>query len=76
MLYVTLAMMLEWLYFDAGSVERWISLAMCLSFTCYFVGYHLYVYYDMIRYPEAIIGNEKYEYYVLRYSTFLKNIRF
>jgi len=51
MLYVTIAMMLEWLYFDANSIERWISMGICLLFTCYFVGYHLYVYYDMIRYP-------------------------
>ena len=30
----------------------------------------------MIKYPEAIIGNDKYEYYVTRYGTFLKNIRY
>jgi hypothetical protein len=40
------------------------------------VAYHLYIYYDMLRYPEAVIGNDQYEYYVTRYSTFLKNIRF
>lgn len=59
-LYVTFAMMMEWIYFDAGSSERWISLIICLAFTLYFVGYHLYIYYDMIKYPEAIIGNDKY----------------
>lgn len=75
-LYVTFAMMLEWIYFDAASTERWISLIICLAFTCYFVGYHLYIYYDMISYPEAMIGNDKYEYYVRRYSTFLKNLRY
>ena len=75
-LYVTMAMMLEWLYFDAASTERWISLLVCLAFTLYFVGYHLYIYYDMIRYPEAIIGNERYEFFVTRYSTFLKNLRY
>jgi hypothetical protein len=30
----------------------------------------------MIRYPQAEIGNKKYDYYVLRYGCFLKNIRF
>jgi hypothetical protein len=59
-LYVTFAMMMEWIYFDAASTERWISLIICLVFTVYFVGYHLYIYYDMISYPEAVIGNEKY----------------
>lgn len=46
-----MAMILEWIYFDAGSGERWISLGVCLFFTCYFVGYHLYIYYDMMKYP-------------------------
>lgn len=30
----------------------------------------------MINYPKAKIGNEYYEYYVLKYSSLLKNIRF
>lgn len=38
-LYVTLAMMLEWMYFDAGSFERWISFIICGTFTVYFVGF-------------------------------------
>lgn len=59
-LYVTFAMMMEWIYFDAASTERWISLIICLVVTVYFVGYHLYIYYDMISYPEAVIGNDKY----------------
>lgn len=75
-MYVTMAMMLEWLYFDAGSLVRWVSLIVCLTFTCYFIGYHLFIYYDMMDYPSAAIGNAKYEYYLTRYSCFLKNIRF
>ena len=75
-IYVTTAMILEWMYFDAGSLERWVSLLVCIVFTVYFVGYHLYIYYDMIRYPEAMIGNERYEHYITRYSTFLKNLRY
>jgi hypothetical protein len=38
--------------------------------------YELYVYYDMIKYPLAEIGNRFYDYYVLRYGFFLKNVRF
>ena len=30
----------------------------------------------MIKYPTAVIGNEKYEYYAIRYGSQLKNIRF
>jgi len=75
-LYVTTAMMLEWMYFDASSGERWFSLLICLLFTTYFVGYELYIYYDMIKYPEAFIGNARYEYYLNRYGSFLKNLRY
>jgi membrane protein insertase Oxa1/YidC/SpoIIIJ len=50
-LYVTMAMMMEWMYFDAGSGTRWISFIICLTFTIYFVSYELYIYYDMIKYP-------------------------
>lgn len=74
--YVCTAAMLEWLNFDAASAERWISFMVCLAFLVYFVGYELYAYYDMIEYPLAEIGNQKYEYYVTRYSFYLKNIRF
>jgi hypothetical protein len=69
-------MMMEWMYFDAASGSRWISFIICLTFTLYFVGFELYVYYDMIKYPEAFIGNELYEYYLTRYGTYLKNLRF
>jgi hypothetical protein len=30
----------------------------------------------MIKYPEAFIGNERYEYYLNRYGSFLKNLRY
>ena len=76
MLYVTMAMMLEWLFFDAASFERWFSLFVCLAFSFYFIAYELYVYYEMMRYPEAVIGSVRYEHYLTRYSVFLKNLRF
>lgn len=38
--------------------------------------YELYIYYEMIKYPVAQIGNEKYEYYAIRYGSYLKNIRY
>ena len=75
-LYIMLSTVLEWLYFDSSSTQRWISLGFCLVFNLYFLAYELYCYYDMIKYPTASIGNDKYDYYVLRYGAFLKNIRF
>lgn len=74
--YISLSTLLEWIYFDAASVQRWISFGLCLLFNVYFLCYELYIYYDMINYPAAVIGNEKYEYYSQRYGSLLKNIRF
>jgi hypothetical protein len=49
---------------------------VCAAFNVYFVIYELYIYYDMIKYPMAEIGNKSYDYFVLRYGSILKNIRF
>jgi len=64
------------MYFDGSSLKRWISLFVCAIFNIYFVGYHLYIYYDMINYPLAVIGSDQYEYYLTRYGSFLKSLRF
>lgn len=74
--YISLSTLLEWIYFDAASLQRWISFGLCMLFNFYFLCYELYIYYDMINYPAAAIGNEKYEYYSLKYGSLLKNIRF
>lgn len=74
--YISLTTLLEWIYFDAASTERWISLGLCILFNVYFLFYELYIYYDMINYPTAHIGNKFYDYYVVKYGSVLKNIRF
>lgn len=74
--YISLATMLEWIYFDAASIERWMSFGFCILFNVYFLVYELYIYYDMINYPAAVIGNSRYDYYSVRYGSLLKNIRF
>ena len=61
---------------DAASLTRWVSFIVCVIFTLYFTAYHLYIYNDMTQYPSAVIGSHRYEYYLIRYGTFLKNIRF
>ena len=53
-----------------------VSVIFCVVFNVYFIIYELYVYKDMIRYPQAEIGNKLYEYYVIKYGSFLKNIRY
>jgi len=37
--YISLTTLLEWIYFDAASLERWISLGMCIFFNVYFLFY-------------------------------------
>lgn len=75
-LYIMLHTLLEWLYFSTSSLERWLSLGFCILVNIYFLMYELYIYYDMIKYPVAMIGNEKYEYYAIRYGSLLKTIRY
>ena len=76
LMYVTMAAVVEFTYFQASSVERWVSAGVCLLFNVYFVAYELFVYYELLRYPLAEIGNAHYDYFVVRYGCFLKNIRY
>lgn len=55
--YIGLSTLLEWIYFNAASFERWLSFGFCIFFNIYFLVYELYIYYDMINYPAAVIGN-------------------
>lgn len=75
-MYIMLSTILQWFYFDTNSLERWLSLAFCIIVNVYFLIYELYIYYDMIKYPVAQIGNQKYEFYAIRYGSYLKNIRY
>lgn len=47
-----------------------------MVFNVYFIGYQLYIYYDMIKYPYFHINSQEYEHYTIKYGYFLKNIRF
>lgn len=75
-LYVTMAAIVEFIYFEPTSSERIISAVVCVVFNVYFAIYELYIYYDMIKYPLAEVGNSTYDYYVVRYGSFLRNVRF
>ena len=56
-LYISITTLLEWIYFDASSLERWLSFGFCLLMNIYFLIYELYIYYEMIKYPAAVIGS-------------------
>ena len=74
-MYVTMAAIVEFIYFEPTSSERFVSAVVCVAFNVYFIAYELYIYYEMMRYPLAEIGNRYYEFYVIRYGCFLKNLR-
>lgn len=44
--------------------------------TFYFMGYKLFILYDLTKYPEAFIGNAQYERFLTRYGRLLRHIRF
>ena len=71
-----MASIVEFIYFEATSLQRIVSAVICVVVNVYYAIYHLYIYYDMLKYPMAEIGNKLYDYYVIRYGTFLKNIRY
>jgi hypothetical protein len=48
--------LLEWFYFTP-SFERFLSLGICIIANIYFLAYEVYIYYDLMKYPAAIIGN-------------------
>lgn len=76
LLYILMASIVEFTYFETTSLQRFVSAGICAVFNLYFIIYELYIYYDMLKYPMAEIGNRLYDYYVLRYGFFLKNIRY
>ena len=67
---------LEWLYFDSSSWLRWTSLIVCIVILLYFLGYELYIYYDMFQYPHASINTRSYLYYATKYGCLLSKIRY
>lgn len=54
--YLSLALVLEIYYFDPNSTTRIASLAVCVIFNLYFLGYTLWVYYSLMSYPLMQIG--------------------
>lgn len=78
LMYVTIALVLEWLYFQKQQegTYRWVSLAVCVMLLVYFLVYELYIYYDMFQYPEAHVNTRSYLIYATKYGHFLSKIRY
>lgn len=58
--YLSLGLVLEFMYFDSTSTLRVISMVVCLLFNVYYLIYELYIYYDLIKYPTLQIGTSQY----------------
>jgi hypothetical protein len=54
--YLSLGLVLEFMYFDSTSALRVVSMVFCLLFNLYYLIYELYIYYDLIKYPTLQIG--------------------
>ena len=67
---------IQLLYFDTNYAYRWASLSSCLVFNAYFFIYNLFIFYDLAKYGKTEYGSKNYEYYVIVYGSFLKNIRY
>ena len=71
--YLSLALVLEWLYFDSSSLVRLLSLGLCLLFNLYYCLYQLYVFYQLIEYPSLQLGSPRLQLLTTRYGYFLRN---
>lgn len=59
-MYVTLTLLFEFVYFDSSNPVRIASLIMCVVTTVYFLCYHAYRYWDFLGYPGVEITSSKY----------------
>lgn len=78
LMYISIAMVLEWLYFQSQQEEgyKWASFFFCLFMLGYYLAYELYIYYDLFQYPEAHINTRSYLVYATKYGYFLSKIRY
>lgn len=73
---MTIAIILEWFYFDGSNNLHWISVILSVVFVLYFMAYHLYMYYDLHQYPKTSLGTAAYSYYVTKYGSFLSSVKY
>lgn len=75
-MYLTIAIALEWFFFDSSNSLHWISITLSIIFVVYFMAYHLYMYYDLHQYPKTSVGTSAYSYCVTKYGSFLSSIKY
>ena len=74
-MYFTLSIVFEFTYFDFSAI-KWASIVACFVVNLYYFLYQLKVYYALLEFPSIPINSQKFEEFVIKYSFYLKNIRF
>lgn len=74
-IYFTLTIVFEVVYFN-GSRIKWVSIIICFLVNVYFFLYQLRVYYALLDYPSIPINDPRFEAFVIKYSYYLKWLRF
>lgn len=75
-LFFVLTIIFEFEYSSVINNYRYLSIVMCILITIYFVGYHAYIFYDFIPYNKIEIETQEFQYYIIKYGSLLRNIRF
>lgn len=78
MFYLLIAASLEWTYFSNHLTMqyKYVSLGFSIAFVVYCLIYEIHVFYRIIPYTHTDIGSTRYNFYVERYSYFLRDLRF
>jgi hypothetical protein len=76
LMYFSLTVMFEFVYFDPTKPIRWVSIFICMIVVIYYLLYHVYRYYDLMEFPIVDPTSARYDELVIRYGSILKNIRF
>lgn len=78
MFYLLIAVSLEWTYYSnhVSAEYKNISLGISIGFVLYCLVYEIYVFYRIIPFTHTDIASNKYNFYVERYSYFLRDLRY
>jgi hypothetical protein len=78
MFYILMALCLEWTYYSNHSIYPYklISLGLSIVFVVYCLIYEIHSFYKIIPYTYTDIGSNRFDFYVEKYSYFLRDIRY
>lgn len=75
-MYFTLTTMFEFIYFDVSQPVRYVSVAVCILVTTYYLVYHVHRYHELLKLPLMDPMSPEYGTLIEKYGSILKNIRY